>query len=311
MVRRGLNLRKALLGLILPLLRRSSPETAARVVGGIGRLEYRMHHRLRTTFRAAVERQSAALGANWDVEAVSSALAANQIRFRTRDLLLDGLTDDCAEQLFEVEGQDHLDVALAERRGAILLACHYGAHLLPAHWMYRHKYQLRFYMERPRHVSKYLARQFNGDGPLSQDKLFISRRGDPTSSAGSILRAAKVLQSGMAIYMAGDVRHSGQHAASATFLGRRFQFTTTWVRLAALTGAPVIAVFGRLLENGRYHVCFCRPFQIPQGAGSPGHAAAWVQRYIDILESQVRLDPTNSNDYFFWPDEESSGEPEV
>jgi len=302
MERRGLNLRKFLLGTILPLLRRMPLPFASRVVAGIGQTEYRMHTDLRQTFLAAVDRMSRELGCSWDVPAVSLELAGNQVRWRTRDLLLDGVSDDRAATMFTVDERRHLDDALALGKGAIVLACHFGGHLLPAHWLFRQKYPLRFYMERPRHISKYMARQFETDGPLGQNKLFISRQGDAAAAAGSILRAARVLQSGMLIYIAGDVRWAGPHSQPATFLGHTFHLSATWVNLAALTGAPVVPVFCQMQREGTYHIEFHPRFHVPNDAVKTGQAGHWVQSYMSLLEDQVRRHPANSNEYFFWPE---------
>ncbi|MDR3632434.1 MAG: lysophospholipid acyltransferase family protein [Isosphaeraceae bacterium] len=302
MERRGLNFRKFLLGTVLPVLRRLPLPLASRVVAGIGQTEYRMHAELRQTFLGAVERASLQLGCDWDVATVSRELAGNQVRWRTRDLLLDGVSDTRAASVFSVDARGHLDDALALGKGAIVLACHFGGHLLPAHWLFRQKYPLRFYMERPRHISRYMARQFDTDGPLGQNKLFISRQGDAAAAAGSILRAARVLQSGMLIYIAGDVRWAGPHSQPATFLGNTVHLSATWVNLAALTGAPVVPVFCQMQREGTYHIEFHPRFHVPADAVKSGQSARWVQSYMKLLEDQVRAHPANSNEYFFWPE---------
>ena len=88
-------------------------------------------------------------------------------------------------------GRDHLDSALGEKQGVILLGNHFGAHMLPAHWLVRNNYPLRLFMERPRHVSRFLTRYFETQGPLGQDKLFISRKAGPAEAAASIMRSAR------------------------------------------------------------------------------------------------------------------------
>jgi KDO2-lipid IV(A) lauroyltransferase len=301
MERRGLNIRKWFLGIALPFLRRLPLPLASRLIAGIGRIEYALFPALRAAFDAAVARGEARLGGAWDVPAIGRALCGNQVRFWTRDRLLDGVSDQRIDSLFAVSGRDELNAALRQGKGAIVLSSHFGGHLLPAHWLFRQGYTVRFYMERPRHVSRYLTRQFATDGPLGQSKLFISRsKGDPAGSAGSILRAAKVLQSGMIIYLAGDVRWTGPNTQVARFLGQRYHFSATWVRLAALTGAPVVPVFCPMLADGSYHVDFRPPFQIPEDAPRNGRTLDWVQSYLRILEDEVRRHPDNSNDYFFW-----------
>jgi lauroyl/myristoyl acyltransferase len=260
---------------------------------------------LQGAFQDAVARARESLGCSWDVPTVSLELAGNQVRWRTRDLLLDGVPDRRARRAFEIHGREHLDESRARGKGVIILACHYGAHLLPAHWLFRENYPLRFFMERPRHISKYMARQFETDGPLGQDKLFISRKGDPAGSAGSILRAGRILNAGMLVYLAGDVRWSGPHTAAARFLGREHRFSTTWVSLAAMTGAPVVAVFCHMRTDGIYQVEFQPPMHIPNDAVKSGQAGYWVQTYLQRLEEQVRSHPSNSNEYFFWGDDGS------
>lgn len=304
MRRRWVNGRRFLLRRILPVLRILPLPLASRMIAGIGKTEYRMLAELRESFDGAVARASEILDCSWDVPAVSLELAGNHIRWRTRDLLLDGVSDRRVSRLFHVEGRDSLDAARAKGRGVIVLACHYGSHLMPAHWLFREQYPLRFFMERPRHVSKYLARKFDSDGPLGQDKLFISRKGDPAGSAGSILRASRILKAEMLIYLAGDVRWPGPHTQTARFMGKAYNFSATWVNLAALTGAPVVPVFCQMRADGIYQIEFRTPIQVPNDTVKAGGAGHLVQDYIGMLEEQVRRYPSNSNEYFFWPEEE-------
>lgn len=305
MERRLLNVRKYLLRRVLPILRVFPLPLASRLVAGIGKTEYRLMASLRASYLEAVTRAREVMGCAWDVDSVSLDLAGNQVWWRTRDLLLDGVDDRRAEPMFLVSGRELFDDALSEGKGVILLTSHFGGHLLPAHWLARRGYPLRFFMERPRHVSKFLERQFAVDGPLAQEKLFISRKGDANGSAGSILRAARALGAGMTLYLAGDVRWTGAHTQTATFLGRRFQFSATWVNLASMTGAPVIPVFCHMQPDGRYHIQFHPPFRVPPDAMPTEQVQPWVQSFLTLLEAQVRLHPSNSNEYFFWPEMET------
>jgi KDO2-lipid IV(A) lauroyltransferase len=303
MRRRGLNIRKALLKIIMPVLRKLPPRAASRFVAGIGHTEYKLVSKLRVRFDHAVSRGEQYLGCHWNDQTLGRRLAGNQIRWRTRDQLLDGLSDAQVAALFGVEGLDLLDAARSEGRGVILLGNHFGAHMMPAHWLLRNGYPLRLFMERPHHISQYLNREFDSDGPLGQRKLFISRKADPSEAAGSIMRAARVLKAGMLLQIAGDVRWTGQHTAPARFLGHEYNFSSTWATLAAMTGAPVVPVFCRMDEDGSYHLEFRPAFHIPADAPKTIGIAAWVQTCLSEIEDRVRLDPANSNEYLFWADE--------
>jgi lauroyl/myristoyl acyltransferase len=176
MQRRGMNVRKGILRLALPVLRALPPRAASRFLARIGRAEYALLPRLRLRLDAAIAREARHFGSPWDQRAVGRDLAGNLIRGRTRDLLLDGQSLDRLGRLFDVRGREVLDGALRAGRGVILLGNHFGAHMLPGHWLIRHGYPYRLFGERPRHISRLQARQYALAGPLGQDRLFISRK---------------------------------------------------------------------------------------------------------------------------------------
>ncbi|WP_165250789.1 lysophospholipid acyltransferase family protein [Paludisphaera soli] len=306
MDRRGVKLRKRFLRGALPVVRLLPLPTAARIVSGIGRFEHRWNAGLRLRFDEAVERGGRILGCDWDVPAVSNRLAGNHILWRSRDLLLDVASDERALAMFDVQGREHLDAARALGKGCIVLTSHFGAHMLPAHWLYRNDYPLRLYMERPRSLSRYMASRFEREGPLSQDKLFISRKGGPTDSASSILRAAKVLKSNLMLFLAGDVRWTGQLTAEARFMDRTLRFSTTWIALGAMTQAPIVPVFCRMGEDSRYHMEFRPHFVLPRDAQEEAKAGGHVQAFLDLLQEEIRRHPADSNEYLFWEDEEAA-----
>ena len=86
----------------------------------------------------------------------------------------------------------------------------------------------------------------------------------------------------MIVNLAGDVRWSGQHTQPATFLGRTYNFSATWVSLAALTGAPVVPVFCQMQREGTYHVEFRPRFHVPADAPKTGQALHFVQEFLRI-----------------------------
>lgn len=303
MDRRGVKVRKRFLRGALPVVRLLPLATAARIVSGIGRLEHRMNRGLRLRFDEAVERGARVLGCDWDVPAVSNRLAGNHILWRSRDLLVDVASDARALAMFEVAGREHLDAALARGKGCIVLTSHFGAHMLPAHWLYRNDYRVKLYMERPRSVSRFMASRFDDDGPLGQDKLFISRKGDAADAAGSILRAVRVLKAGMILFLAGDVRWTGQLTTKARFMDRCHYFSTTWIALGAMTQAPIVPVFCRVGEDGRYRMEFRPSFVLPPNAQDEAQAGEHARRFLAMLEDEIRAHPADSNEYFFWGDE--------
>ncbi|HEV3121889.1 MAG TPA: lysophospholipid acyltransferase family protein [Isosphaeraceae bacterium] len=295
-----LNIRKGLLQVVIPVLRLFPPRTGARLAASLGRMEYALNRPLRLRYDAAIERGARHFGTSWNTKTLGSDLAGNSVRWRTRDLLLDGLSNERAALAFRVEGREHLDAAYGQRKGVVLLFNHFGAFLMPAHWMVREGYPLRWFTERPRHISKLVERTFEGEGPLSQAKLFMSRKAGTNEGGTAIRRAMRILQAGLVVQIAGDVRGIGLRTASATFLGETYSFTTTWITLAARTQALVVPVFCSMEPDGSYRLEFLPALDVGREGNRPGEQARLVQWYMREIEQRVGRQPANSGEYFFW-----------
>ncbi len=300
MHRRALKYRRLMLQLLFPVLKQLPADAAARMVSRIGEIEYSLVPTLRHRFQETLNRAADHLDASWDANLVGRQLAGNQVRWRARDLLVDGRSEADFERVVRVDGAEHLQNAHALNKGVILLGNHFGAHLMPAHWAARKGYPLRLFMERPHHVSRILSREFDTVGPLGQKELFISRRSDPADSARSVLRAARVLKSGYVIFIAGDVRWNDKHTASVEFLGRPCRISTTWVTLAALSGAAVVPTFCHMDVNGTHELSFLPAFHVASKAMAQGLAEPLVRNFLAEIERRIKIDPANSNDYLFW-----------
>jgi KDO2-lipid IV(A) lauroyltransferase len=85
-------------------------------------------------------------------------------------------------------------------------------------------------------------------------------------------------------------------------MGREFSFSSTWIALAAMSGAPVVPVFCRVGEDCRYHMEFLPPFVLPREAQDESKAGEHAQRFLDLLEERIRRHPADSNEYLFWDD---------
>ena len=303
MWQRWMVVHKVVLKTVLPVLRHLPHRAAVGLLGTMGRLDLMVLPGQAAKYREAVSEAAERMGCNWDIAGVSNELARQTYRWRTRDYLLDDRSDSRIAPWFEVEGRANLDEAVERGKGVVLLANHFGSHLLTSHWLFRQGYPLRWFSERPRSVSRYMARQFETEGPLGQDKMFISRRSTPADAASAILRASRALGAGMLVKVACDVRWSGAHTAMASFLGRDETFSQTWVTLAAISGASVVPCFCRMDERGTYHLEFLRGYEIPRDGVKGGRDAWWVQDALRAVEDRVRRYPEQSNDYFFWESE--------
>lgn len=300
MWQRWMIVHKVVLQTVLPVLRRLPYRISIYLLGVMGRLDLIVVPRQTQLYEDAVAGAARRLNCDWNVRTVSRALARQTYRWRTRDLLLDGRSDRWVEPLFQVTGRERLEAALASGKGVVLLANHFGSHVLMTHWLFRQGYPLRWLGEKPRNVSEYLIDKFRTDGPLGQEGLFVSRKAATAEGASTIYHAARILNAGLIVKIACDVRWSDAKAVSASFLGRDETFSTTWVTLAAMTGAAVVPTYCRMDDRGTFHLEFGESWRLPSDARRPGRATEWVEKALGLLETQVRRYPEQSNDYFFW-----------
>lgn len=284
------------------LLKRLPPTQAHAIAGALGSLEYGAPSPFRAGLRRAIAQGSAHFGERWDPAELGPRLAGNLVRWRLRDTLLDGAPESALDDVIQVAGLEHFETAMALGKGVILLGSHFGAHMFAPHWLARMGRPIRLFMERPRTVSKLLEREFQTEGPVGQKGLFISRSAPAAEGAKAVMKAARILKSGMVIYIAADVRWEGRQVVEARFLGKSHRFSTTWVLLASLTQAPVVPVFCVMRPNGAHKLEFLPQQAIPPGLTSPDACCPYVQAALDRIEDWVRLYPCNSNDYFFWDD---------
>jgi predicted LPLAT superfamily acyltransferase len=121
---------------------------------------------------------------------------------------------------------------------------------------------------------------------------------------GSMLRVRECLARGEIVAILADRVYGDEPTLSLPFLGRAARFTLSPWRLARITGAPVVTVFGLFLGGRRYEIDF-EGFEGPveelRDANLPDRAPVCLQTYVDRLERHARRFPYNwFNFYDYW-----------
>lgn len=281
---------------LLPALRGLGPATGDAILGGLGRVSTAAWPPRRRALARALASARGALGAGWEPEALRPALAANALRFLARDYPLDLPDDVEVLERFEVDGFDPLRTRLERGQGAILVGGHLGGHIAALHWLYRRGVPLRLLVQRPRHVSRYLDRQFDRDEPHAQSGFFLRRDLSPALAAERLLRARAALRDGLCVYLSGDIPWSGPNTRPGRLLGRPRTFLSVWADLAALTGAPVYFVFCTHRPGGRHALSI-----EPMGTLAPGEEPGAVARFLARLESEIAAHPADAVAHLLWP----------
>ena len=106
---------------------------------------------------------------------------------------------------------------------------------------------------------------------------------------GSMLRVRECLERGEVVGILADRIYGPEPTRRVPFLGASARFSLSPFRMARITGAPVVTVFGLYHGGRRYEIVF-----EPLGDAQP-------EPYVAILEQQVRRAPYNwFNFYDFW-----------
>ena len=179
-------------------------------------------------------------------------------------------------RLYTVSGIEHLEKALAQGKGVILLSAHFttleiGGRLLsldvPFHVLYRpHKNPL---FEHVMHKAR--TRRFEKAIPKDHTRALL-----------------KSLSSGMPVWFAPDQNHAGDHSVFVPFFGIAASTLTTTARIAKLSGASVVPFFQQRLENERGYKLTLYPVLKDFPSGDLIKDTA---RINELIEQEVRKMP--------------------
>ena len=185
----------------------------------------------------------------------------------------------------QLDGLEHLQAALAGGAGAIIITAHFG------NW---EVLLARLAQECPMTA---IVR------PLSNvavtEHMTNVRRGTGVaviSKHAAARPALKVLHSGGPLYILPD-RHAGPPGAPLPMFGRVTRFDTAPARLAMMTGAPIVPVFGvrrePWLADGRVEGRILPPFTVQAAARDQREAATLdgTRQIIACIETMVRERP--------------------
>ena len=178
--------------LFLPLLRTLGPRSSDAVLRRLGQILTLVWPGRRARLRNSLMKARDALDLDGSVEDLWPDLAASTARFLARDYTLDCRSDAAVFARFEVLGIEHLERALAAGQGVILVGCHLGAYIAGLHWLFRKRLPVRALVQRPKHVSRELARWFdNAQGPYAQAEMSLRRNLPPAAAAELLCRAGQ------------------------------------------------------------------------------------------------------------------------
>ncbi|MFI5355675.1 MAG: lysophospholipid acyltransferase family protein, partial [Desulfobaccales bacterium] len=204
--------------------------------------------------------------------------------------------EEALRQFESLQGMEHLDVAMAEGKGVILLTAHAG------------NYELGGILLRSRNLKVHAV--YKPDHFKAVERLREGMRaqggvvGIPVDGVGfSTLPLVKLLREGALVGMQGD-RDFSLNGVPMPFFGREVPFPRGPWELAAMTGAPIVTSFFYTDEARRFHAHFGEPIRVQGGRGERIEAIeAGMRAYVADLEALIRRHPSQWYCFYpFWDD---------
>ena len=189
-------------------------------------------------------------------------------------------------RLFPVEGLEHLDRALEQGRGAVLLGSHLNSIslFLSAIDLRERGYDVRVAI--PTANDPWPATAFG----TILNRLFKTPRLAEAMGAFyvqfNIRPIVRSLRANAVVAQTGDGLHSARFV-EVDFLGRRLPFPTGMVSIAQMTGALVVPAFQVGTPPHGLRVVFEEPWSVQREQEAPGALHAAVAAYAKRLEHHV------------------------
>jgi KDO2-lipid IV(A) lauroyltransferase len=201
---------------------------------------------------------------------------------KVMDYLIPLLNDEVIHKFFRIEGRHHLDQALKQGRGVVLISGHLGNTHLGFCAVRAMGYDLIFIKGGPPH-EKHHGRFHYSETP--EDTIFIY---DSSLAPMYKERILETLRRGAILQYYGDTRE-GRRKESVPFLGKMMEFPTGIMHLAHRAKAAIIP-FIHLYHRGKITLIFEPPIDHGWEKGEEEYRRIVVE-FTHLLETYILRSP--------------------
>jgi len=190
------------------------------------------------------------------------------------------------DKLVEFEGLENFDKALKDRKGAVLIAGHFGSWELMGAATRQKGYPIDFLVgEQHNLLVDNLMNKYRQLMRIGIIKMGVATRG-----------VIKALRNNRFVAMLSD-QDAGRDGAVVDFFGYPASTPKGPAAFALKTGAPIIMAFIIRKNNGKQRVILEEPIYIQESSNKEEDIRKLTQAYTSLLEDYVRKYP----DHWFWP----------
>ena len=293
--------RLAYWGLLAPLAARLPAKLAYRIACAWGDLTFRLWPDMPSEL-AHLRHLREVLGEDLLPEDVET-FARDFCRFRACEVVdLMRLSGDASglRTLVEVRGQEHLEKALENGRGAILCSAHFGSYLGSFSLLHAAGFPLTNIGRWDWNYHSELSTPERRFWDLVYARRVLRHRQRPNLEPWKgrhqiALQAASVLRNNEVLTLCSDpapIPADRPRTVEVPFLGGRARLVPGVVELAELTGAPLLMAFSHRCDDYRHQV-----LEISPPVSLEGGKEAAFERCAAAMDRAIRANP---RDWYFW-----------
>jgi KDO2-lipid IV(A) lauroyltransferase len=184
-----------------------------------------------------------------------------------------------------VHGNEHLEHAVADGKGAVLLTAHLG------------NWELGGVLLSQQHLPVSIVYVKDAFADVERFRSFLRGQGEveeiaiAPGAAWSSLPVLRALRAGRLVAMQGDRDFDGK-GIPAPFFGELVRFPRGPFLVALLTGAPILPAFVSYTKAYRFEASFGEPIHVVSTGDREADLHKAVERWAQVLEAEIRRVPT-------------------
>jgi predicted LPLAT superfamily acyltransferase len=197
---------------------------------------------------------------------------------------------DLNDITYTSEGWEHIEQAVGNKTGGILVMSHMGNWEVAAHLLRRKKVNMLLYMG----IKQKEQIERTQKESLAKSGLKIIAVMQEESSPLDILEGINYLKDGGLVSLTGDrIWRGDQRAITVSFLGQNARVPETPYIFAMLSGAPLFFFFAFRTGNSRYHFKISEPMYIKTASRSRRKDIfkETAQHFADLMQENLQQYP--------------------
>jgi lauroyl/myristoyl acyltransferase len=257
-----------------------SPRIGHRVACWVGRVLYFLSPRLRRVLSDNIRHVLGSDTSESRVQALTRQACVNVAKGHYDLFRLSRMTIHEIEAIIRLEGREHLDRALAEKRGVILISAHLGnldllgqltlTFGVPVTGVAWHSQPERLFRYTLRMRSSHGLRLIPSDGPM--------------------IGLFRALKNGEIVCLAAD-RDTADSVCEIDFFGVAARLPDGPIRLALRTGAALVPAFGFRLPDDTFLVQIESPIPLSENGDREADVVVGMEQVVAVMERHISEHP--------------------